>query len=113
MIKYASAIPAGTACTEAILRRFTRNAFTPPTRRCSRSGAPTRPSCCCARYLRVRDLQREIEEGLKRVESSNGANSVIAYGKGGEINQQPPRRAGNVRALPADPANRLGLRQHP
>lgn len=35
-----------------------------------------------ARYLRLRDLQREIEQGL---ESSNGANSVIAYGKGGEI----------------------------
>ncbi|MEU1710301.1 Tn3 family transposase [Streptomyces sp. NPDC005706] len=38
-----------------------------------------------ARYLRLRDLQREIEEGLNVMESSNGANSVIAYGKGGEI----------------------------
>ncbi|MEV7616175.1 Tn3 family transposase [Streptomyces sp. NPDC089799] len=31
------------------------------------------------------DLQREVEEGLNVMESSNGANSVIAYGKGGEI----------------------------
>ncbi|KOT80220.1 hypothetical protein ADK70_28040 [Streptomyces rimosus subsp. pseudoverticillatus] len=38
-----------------------------------------------ARYLRLRDLQREIEEGLDVMESSNGANFVIAYGKGGEI----------------------------
>ncbi|MEK8145084.1 Tn3 family transposase [Streptomyces sp. M10(2022)] len=38
-----------------------------------------------ARYLRLRDLQQEIEEGLNVMESSNGANSVIAYGKGGEI----------------------------
>ncbi|WP_433489867.1 Tn3 family transposase [Nocardia grenadensis] len=38
-----------------------------------------------ARYLRLRDLQREIEEGLNVMESSNGANSVTAYGKGGEI----------------------------
>ncbi|MFE8946912.1 Tn3 family transposase [Streptomyces sp. NPDC007856] len=38
-----------------------------------------------ARYLRLRDLQREIEEGLNVMHSSNGANSVIAYGKGGEI----------------------------
>ena len=38
-----------------------------------------------ARYLRLRDLQREIEEGLNVMESSNGANSVIAYAKGGEI----------------------------
>ena len=38
-----------------------------------------------ARYLRLRDLQRDIEEGLNVMESSNGANSVIAYGKGSEI----------------------------
>ena len=33
-----------------------------------------------ARYLRLRDLQREIEEGLNVMESSNGANSVIGAG---------------------------------
>lgn len=38
-----------------------------------------------ARYLRLRDLQREVEEGLNVMASSNGANSGIAYGKGGEI----------------------------
>ncbi len=38
-----------------------------------------------ARYLRSRDLQREIIEGLHVVEAFNGANSVIYYGKGGEI----------------------------
>lgn len=38
-----------------------------------------------ARYLRLCDLQREIEEGLNVRESSSGANSVIACGKGGEI----------------------------
>jgi TnpA family transposase len=38
-----------------------------------------------ARYLRLRELQREIQEGLNVVESSNGANSVIFYGKGGNI----------------------------
>ena len=37
------------------------------------------------RYLRVRDLQREIEEGLNVMESSNRANSVIAYGGAGQI----------------------------
>jgi hypothetical protein len=30
-------------------------------------------------------LQREIQEGLNVVESSNGANSVIFYGRGGDI----------------------------
>ena len=38
-----------------------------------------------ARYLRDRDLQREIDEGLNVVESWNRANSVIFYGKGGDI----------------------------
>ncbi|MEQ4724216.1 Tn3 family transposase [Nonomuraea sp. B19D2] len=38
-----------------------------------------------ARYLRLRELQREIQEGLNVMESSNGAGSVIFYGKGGDI----------------------------
>jgi hypothetical protein len=38
-----------------------------------------------ARYLRYRDLQREINEGLNVVESWNRANSVIFFGKGGDI----------------------------
>jgi Tn3 transposase DDE domain/Phage integrase family len=38
-----------------------------------------------ARYLRDRDLQREIGEGLNVVESWNHANAVIFFGKGGDI----------------------------
>ncbi|MGI5170429.1 Tn3 family transposase [Spirillospora sp. CA-253888] len=38
-----------------------------------------------ARYLRLRELQCEIQEGLNVVEASNGTNSVILYGKGGDI----------------------------
>ncbi len=37
------------------------------------------------RYLRIRELQREIEDGLKVVESFNRANSVIGYGNTGLI----------------------------
>lgn len=42
---------------------------------------------CCGRssYLRGWDLQREINEGLNVVESWNRANSVIFFGKGGDI----------------------------
>jgi hypothetical protein len=65
-----------------------------------------------ARYLRLRDLQREIEEGLNVVESFNGANGVLAYGKRGDHPDQPPRRAGTVRVVPADPASGARLRQH-
>ncbi len=38
-----------------------------------------------ARYLRLRDLQREIDEGLNVVESWNGANGILAYGKRGDL----------------------------
>ncbi|MEJ7786512.1 MAG: Tn3 family transposase [Solirubrobacteraceae bacterium] len=38
-----------------------------------------------ARYLRDRDLQREIEEGLNVIESWNRVNGVIFFGKSGEF----------------------------
>jgi TnpA family transposase len=38
-----------------------------------------------ARYLRLRDVQREVEEALNVVESWNRVNAVIAYGNGGDL----------------------------
>lgn len=84
MIKYATAIRTRTASTEAILRRFTRNA-SHPTYAAMLEAGRAQKTIFVARYLRLRDLQREIEEGLNVMESSNGSNGVIAYGKGGEI----------------------------
>ncbi|MFE2970445.1 Tn3 family transposase [Streptomyces sp. NPDC059340] len=84
MIKYATAIRTRTASTEAVVRRFTRNA-SHPTYAAMLEVGRAQKTIFVARYLRLRDLQREIEEGLNVMESSNGANSVIAYGKGGEI----------------------------
>lgn len=84
MSKYATAIRTQTASTEAILRRFTRNA-SHPTYAAMLEVGRAQKTVFVARYLRLRDLQREIEEGLNIMESSNGANSVIAYGKGGEM----------------------------
>ena len=84
MIKYATAIRTGTASTEAILRRFTRNAAHPTYAAMLEVGRAQK-TIFIARYLRLRDLQREIEEGLNVVESWNGANGVLAYGKRGDI----------------------------
>ena len=84
MIKYATAIRQGTASTEAILRRFTRSASHPTYQAMLEVGRAQR-TIFVARYLRSRELQREIPEGLNVVEGFNGANSVIYYGKGGEI----------------------------
>lgn len=84
MIKYTTAIRTLTASTEAILRRFTRNA-SHPTYSAMLEVGRAQKTIFVARCLRLRDPQRGIEEGLNVMESSNGTNSVIAYGKGGEI----------------------------
>jgi TnpA family transposase len=84
VIKYATAIKTGTASTEAILSRFTRSASHPAYQAMLEVGRAQR-TIFVARYLRDRDLQREIEEGLNVVEAWNGANAVICYGRGGEI----------------------------
>ncbi|MEV1243076.1 Tn3 family transposase [Nonomuraea sp. NPDC049750] len=84
MIKYATAIKQGTASTEAILRRFTESA-SHPTYQAMLEVGRAQKTIFVARYLRLRELQREIQEGLNVVEASNGANSVIFYGKGGDI----------------------------
>jgi TnpA family transposase len=85
MIKYATAIRTGTASTEAILRRFTKaNAVHPACQAMAETGRAQR-TIFLARYLRDRDLQREIGEGLNVVESWNRANAVIFFGKGGDI----------------------------
>lgn len=84
MIKYATAIRTGTASTEAILRRFTR-AASHPTYQAMLELGRAQKTIFVARYLRSRELQREINAGLNVVESWNRANSVIAYGKGGGL----------------------------
>jgi TnpA family transposase len=84
MIKYATAIRQGTASTEAILRRFTRSASHPTYQALLEVGRAQR-TIFVARFLRSREPQREITEGLNVVEAFNAANSVIYYGKGCEI----------------------------
>lgn len=112
VIKYATAIRTGTASTEAILSRFTRAASHPAYQAMLEIGRAQR-TCFVARYLRDRDLQREIEEGLNVVESWNAANAVIYYGKGGEMASNRARGGRDGRAVPADPPGQSRVRQHP
>ena len=85
MVRFASALRAGTAETESILRRFTRSNLQHPTYRAlSELGRAVKTVFLCE-YLREESLRREIHEGLNVIESWNAANSFIFYGKGGEI----------------------------
>ncbi|MEK4787976.1 MULTISPECIES: Tn3 family transposase [Bacillus] len=84
MIKYATALRLGTAETEAVLKRFTRNSGHPTYRALSELGKALKTIFLCE-YLSSEEIRKEIHEGLNVVENWNSANSFIFYGKGGEI----------------------------
>jgi TnpA family transposase len=85
MVKFATALRLGTADTEAILRRFTRNNLQHPTYQAlAELGRAIKTFFLC-QYLESEELRREIHEGLNVVENWNSANSFIHYGKGGEF----------------------------
>lgn len=85
MIKYATALRLGTAETEAILKRFTRNNLKHPTYQALAELGKAIKTIFLCEYLHSEELRQEIHEGLNVVENWNSANSFIFYGKGGEI----------------------------
>lgn len=84
MMKYATAIRTRTASTEAILRRFMKANAAHPTYQAMIELGRVQKTIFLCRYLRSRELQREINSGLNVVESCNGANSIIYDGKTSE-----------------------------
>ncbi len=85
MMKYATALRLGTAETEAILRRFTRNNLQHPTYQALAELGKAIKTIFLCRYLRSEALRREIHEGLNVIENWNSANGFIFYGRGGEL----------------------------
>lgn len=85
MVKFATALRLGTAAAADILRRFTRANLQHPTYKALvELGKALRTTFLC-RYLHRMELRREIHEGLNVIESWNGANDFILYGRGGDI----------------------------
>ena len=85
MVKYATAIRLGTAETESILRRFTRNNVHHPTYKgLAELGKAVKTIFLC-RYLQSEALRREIHEGLNVVEQWNSANDFIFFAKRSEF----------------------------
>lgn len=85
MMKYATALRLGTAETEAILKRFTRNNLKHPTYQAFGELGKAVKTIFLCEYINSEEIRREINSGLNVVENWNSANSFIFYGKGGEI----------------------------
>jgi TnpA family transposase len=85
MIKYATALRLGTAETEAILKRFTRQNLTHPTYRALAELGKVIKTIFLCEYLNSESLRREINQALNVVENWNNANGFIFFGKGKEI----------------------------
>jgi len=85
MIKFATAIRLGTADTESILRRFTRDNLKHPTYQALLELGKVIRTIFLCNYLNSEALRIEIHEGLNVIERWNGVNDFIFFGKSGEI----------------------------
>jgi TnpA family transposase len=85
MVKYATAVRLGTAETEAILRRFTRNNVQHPTYKAFAELGKAVKTLFLARYFHSVELRREIQEGLNVIEHWNGANDFVFFARRGEL----------------------------
>jgi TnpA family transposase len=85
MVKYTTALRLGTADTEAILQRFTRNNHQHPTYKAFSQLGRAIKTIFLGHYLMDEALRIEVHAGLNVVEHWNSANSFIFYGNRGEI----------------------------
>jgi TnpA family transposase len=85
MVKFTTALKLGTAETESILKRFSKNPFKHPTYLALLELGRVIKTIFLCQYLDSGEVRREVNEGLNVVERWNGVNDFIFYGKGGEF----------------------------
>jgi TnpA family transposase len=85
MVKYVTALRLGTAETEAIMRRFTRNNVQHPTYKAFMELGRAVKTIYLCNYLHSESLRREIHEGLNVIEQWNGATDFVLYARRGEL----------------------------
>ena len=85
MVRYVTAVRLGTAETETVLRRFTRNNVQHPTYKAFAELGKVVKTIFLCRYLDSEGLRREINEGLNVVEQWNSANDFIFFARQGEF----------------------------
>jgi TnpA family transposase len=90
MVKYATALPLGTAEAESILKRFTRTNHQHPTYKALAELARALKTIFLCSYLTHKSVRREIQEGLNVIENWNSANGFVFYGKRGEVSTNDP-----------------------
>jgi len=96
IVKHAVALKLGMTDAESLLRRFTKkNAQHPAYKGFAELGKAIKTIFLC-RYLASEELRREIHAGLNVVETWNGTNDFIFYGKSGELatNRQEDQEMG-------------------
>jgi TnpA family transposase len=81
MVKFATALRLGTAETEEILRRFTRNGVQHPTYTVLLELGKVQRTIFLCHYLSSEELSGEIQEGLNVVENWNSATNFIHFGR--------------------------------